>query len=77
MKKLDGVKEVFRRFEFTKGRSNKFWSVFCEEDVVFFKYGKIGAAGSFSIKEFSSNDDAIKHVSKMVKEKTAKGYKEV
>ncbi|MFT3713778.1 MAG: WGR domain-containing protein [Archangium sp.] len=65
-----------RYFEFSEGSSNKFWEVWCEDSKVFTRYGKIGASGQITVKDEGSDDAALKLESKLVREKTGKGYVE-
>ncbi len=66
-----------RRFEFSEGSSNKFWSVWVEGTQLMTKYGKIGAAGSQTVKDFGTAEKVQKEYDKIVAEKTKKGYEEV
>jgi predicted DNA-binding WGR domain protein len=40
------------------------------------RFGKIGANGQTTVKEFSSTDEANKAAEKLIAEKTKKGYLE-
>ncbi len=66
-----------RRFEFSEGSSNKFWMVWLEGTQLMTKYGKIGAAGSQTVKDFGTAEKVQKEYDKIVAEKTKKGYEEV
>jgi predicted DNA-binding WGR domain protein len=66
-----------RRFEFSEGSSNKFWTVWVEGTQLMTKYGKIGAAGSQTVKDFGTDEKVKKEYDKIVAEKTKKGYEEV
>ncbi len=68
---------ALRRFEFTDSRSNKYWEVWVDGCVTTTHWGKIGTAGSYQPKSFGNTTLAISHAIKMVKEKLAKGYREV
>lgn len=73
----DGVRtEGARYFEFSEGTSNKFWEVRLEGTAVMTRYGKIGADGQETMKEFDSEAKAKKEYDKLVGEKTKKGYVE-
>lgn len=65
-----------RYFEFSEGSSNKFWEVSIDGTTVRARYGKIGAKGQLTVKEFGSKGDAQKERDKLVAEKTKKGYVE-
>jgi uncharacterized protein (TIGR02996 family) len=66
-----------RRFEFVEGSSSKFWEVIVEGKSCKTRFGKIGASGQESKKDFGSAADAQKEADKLVTEKTKKGYVEV
>ncbi len=66
-----------RYFEFKEGSSSKFWAVRCEGNSVFTRYGKIGAAGQTTVKDEGSEARAQALMTKLVTEKTRKGYVEV
>ena len=66
-----------RRFEFSEGTSNKFWTVWVEGTQLMTKYGKIGSAGSQTVKDFGTDEKVKKEYDKIVGEKTKKGYEEV
>lgn len=66
-----------RRFEFSEGSSNKFWTVWVEGTQLMTKYGKIGASGSQTVKDFGTAEKVQKEYDKIVNEKTKKGYEEV
>ena len=72
-----------RYFEFTgadadRGTSNsaKFWEVDVEGSKVTIRFGKIGATGQTTVKDFDSDDAANAHAEKLIAEKTKKGYTE-
>ncbi len=65
-----------RYFEFSEGKSNKFWEVELEESRVITRYGKIGAAGQTTVKDEGTAEGAQKLQDKLVREKTGKGYVE-
>jgi predicted DNA-binding WGR domain protein len=66
-----------RRFEFSGGNSNKFWEVSVRDKDVLVRFGRIGAAGQAQVKSFADEQAAAKHVEKLIREKTGKGYREV
>jgi uncharacterized protein (TIGR02996 family) len=65
-----------RYFEFSEGTSNKFWEVSLDGNSVRARYGKVGATGQITVKDFTSKADAQKELDKLVAEKTKKGYAE-
>jgi predicted DNA-binding WGR domain protein len=69
-------KSTPRYFEFSEGTSNKFWQIWMEGTSVLTKYGRIGAAGSTTVKDFGDDAKATKEYDKLVNEKTKKGYEE-
>lgn len=56
--------------------SSKFWEVWIEDSTVFTRFGKIGANGQTTVKEFPSADAAQAALDKSVAEKLKKGYVE-
>jgi predicted DNA-binding WGR domain protein len=62
------------RYEFSEGSSNKFWQIDLKGKSFTTTYGKIGASGSTSLKEYGSEAEAKKEYDKLVAEKTKKGY---
>jgi predicted DNA-binding WGR domain protein len=65
-----------RYFEFSEGTSNKFWQIWMDGTSVLTKYGRIGAAGSTTVKDFGDDAKATKEYDKLLNEKTKKGYEE-
>lgn len=66
-----------RCFQFSDGRSNKFWTIEVAGLAVFVTYGRIGSVGAAQVKQFPNDVQRDAFVSKMVKEKRNKGYEEV
>ena len=66
-----------RRFEFTEGTASKFWEVSVQGTQVTVRFGRIGTQGQTQTKSFPDEAAAAKHVDKLVREKTGKGYHEV
>jgi uncharacterized protein (TIGR02996 family) len=62
------------RYEFSEGSSNKFWEIKLSGTSFTTTYGKIGTAGSTSLKTFASEAVAKKEYDKIVAEKVKKGY---
>jgi DNA ligase 1 len=66
-----------RRFEFSDGKSNKFWEISSAGAEVTVRFGRIGTQGQTQTKTFPDKAAAAKHAAKLVEEKLAKGYVEV
>jgi predicted DNA-binding WGR domain protein len=66
-----------RRFEFVGGSSSKFWEVSVSDKEVTVCFGRIGTAGQKQTKSLPTEAKATDHAEKLIREKTAKGYKEV
>jgi DNA ligase-1 len=69
--------DALRRFEFSEENSHKFWEIHIRGVEVTVRFGRIGAEGQVQVKSFPNAEEAAKHVEKMVREKSAKGYREV
>lgn len=65
-----------RRFEFSEGKSNKFWTISVQGADVTVQFGRIGSQGQTNVKSFPDNAAAEKHATKLIAEKTGKGYVE-
>src|SRR5678816_2753004 len=63
------------RYELSEGTSNKFWEINLAAKSFTTKFGKIGANGQTTIKEFGSDAEAKTAYDKIVAEKVKKGYK--
>ena len=57
--------------------SSKFWEATVEGSMLTVRFGKIGATGQTTVKEFGSSDEAEAQAAKLIAEKTKKGYVEV
>src|SRR5262249_18712681 len=66
-----------RRFEFSEGKSNKFWEISRSGVGVTVRYGRIGADGQTKSKTFGDEATAQEHMDNLIEEKTEKGYEEV
>ncbi len=66
-----------RRFEFTSGSSNKFWTVRIDGSSVVTEWGKIGTAGQTTVKPLATPEKAQAEYDKLIREKTGKGYVEI
>ena len=52
----------------------KFWEVSVSGSTMNVRFGKIGANGQTTVKEFSTSAEANDAAEKLIKEKTKKGY---
>jgi predicted DNA-binding WGR domain protein len=66
-----------RRFEFSEGKSKKFWEITVSGSDVTVRFGRIGTQVQTQTKSFSDSDKADKHAAKLIEEKFAKGYQEL
>ena len=62
------------RYEFSDGKSNKFWEIALSGNSFTTTYGRIGTAGQSTTKTFGSEAEASKQYEKLVAEKVGKGY---
>lgn len=62
------------RYEFSEGSSNKFWEITLEGTRYRVRYGKIGANGQTTLKDFGDEEKAKKEYDKIIAEKVKKGY---
>jgi DNA ligase-1 len=65
-----------RYFEFTQGKSNKFWAVCRSGCQVTTRWGRIGTAGQEKARAFADDSAAARHVEKLIAEKSGEGYVE-
>jgi DNA ligase-1 len=65
-----------RYFELVDGKSAKFWEISQAGCDVTVRYGRLGAGGQTQVKTFGGEDAAVAHATKLIGEKTAKGYVE-
>lgn len=63
------------RYEFSDGKSNKFWEITQDDTVLTIVFGRIGTAGTLSTKVLPSAYSAKAEHDKLVAEKKKKGYK--
>ncbi|PQO34998.1 DNA ligase [Bremerella cremea] len=75
-KKKEADTSVPRYFEFSDGKSNKFWEIAIDDTEVTVRYGRIGANGTTKVKGFANTDAAQKQYAKLISEKEGKGYTE-
>ena len=66
-----------RRFEFSDGKSNKFWEIEVEGERTTTRHGRIGTAGRSTTKTFFSAAAAKKKAESQIASKLKKGYVEV
>ncbi len=66
-----------RRFEFSEGKSNKFWEIERQGDSIVTVWGRIGSKGQTKTKTFADAGKAKQAIEKMISDKTGKGYEEV
>ena len=62
------------RYEFSDGKSQKFWEIELEGNTFTVRYGRMGTDGQTSTKVFESPEQALKEHDKLVKSKVKKGY---
>ena len=65
-----------RRFEFVGGSSEKFWTIWLEDESHSVQFGRLGTLGQTKTKEFDNRDQAESSYEKLVAEKLKKGYEE-
>lgn len=63
-----------RRFEFSEGKSNKFWEIELTGNSVRTSWGRIGTTGQSVSKQCASEQKARELYDKLIQEKTGKGY---
>ena len=66
-----------RRFEFTEGSSSKFWEIEQSDTDVTTRWGRLGTAGQAKTKTFATAAKAAAEYTKLIGEKTGKGYTEI
>ena len=66
-----------RLFEYRDGRSDKFWEIRLEGTSHTVRYGRVGTDGQTVTKEFATDEKALASCEKLIRQKEAKGYKEV
>ena len=68
------VDSTARRFEFTGGNSRKFWAVSQDGASLHIRFGRIGTTGQVQVKTFADEARASREMTKLIAEKTGKGY---
>lgn len=66
-----------RHFEFKDDKSSKFWQIEQSDSDLNLCWGKIGTQGQHQTKSFDNEAKALAAMTKLVKEKTGKGYVEM
>lgn len=66
-----------RRFELVEGTSSKFWEVSVTDAELTVRFGRIGTQGQSKSKTFASAQAAQQEATKLIRDKTGKGYQEV
>ena len=66
-----------RRFELIEGTASKFWEIEQADTELNIRWGRIGTAGQSQTKSFADAPKAATALTKLVNEKTGKGYSEV
>ncbi len=66
-----------QRFEYQDGKSHKFWEIKVEGNSHTVRYGKVGTDGRLITKEFGSPEETQKSATKLIAQKTKKGYASV
>ncbi|MGB7346159.1 MAG: DNA ligase [Pirellulaceae bacterium] len=64
-------------FEFSDGKSDKFWEIKIDGSEVAVRYGRIGTSGQSRTKSFADAEAAQKYHEKSIRDKTDKGYQKV
>jgi superfamily I DNA and/or RNA helicase/predicted DNA-binding WGR domain protein len=68
---------AYRRFVFSDGSSHKFWEAATDGLKMVVRFGRVGTRGQVQVKTFGTAARVEEEKEKMIREKTAKGYKEV
>ena len=63
-----------QRYEYSDGKSRKFWQIEQTESELHISWGKLGTAGQSQIKHFDDATKATAAKDKLIAEKTQKGY---
>lgn len=61
-------------YVFVEGSSSKFWEITIEKNKFTTRYGRIGTDGRKTVKEWTSEEEAMKKASQLCKTKEKKGY---
>lgn len=71
------TKKGARMFEFSDGKSNKFWEIAIAGSKFTVHYGRIGATGQKTIKSLETPVKCQAAADKLIQQKMSKGYEEV
>jgi predicted DNA-binding WGR domain protein len=71
------VENSTRRFEFTGGKSNKFWEITLTGAQHTVRFGRIGSKGQNVTKTFENAASARRDCERLIRAKKAKGYREM
>ena len=63
-----------QRYEYSDGKSRKFWQIEQAESELLIRWGKLGTAGQSQVKQFDDDAQATAAMDKLIAEKTKKGY---
>ncbi len=66
-----------RRFVSARGHSRRFWAVSLRGSDVLVHSGRAGTAGRSHVLSFPDEPSAARHVGKLIREKTAEGFRKV
>ncbi|MGV3697798.1 AAA domain-containing protein [Flavobacterium sp.] len=61
----------------TENGSNKFWEVSVTKGELIIQYGRVGTKGQRLVKNFDSEDTAMKEMQNLIRQKLARGYRQV
>jgi uncharacterized protein YfeS len=65
-----------KALHFVDAESDKFWWIECLRTNFVVNFGKTGTSGRYQLKEFESEEECEKEATKLISQKTKKGYKE-
>ncbi len=73
----DAEDAPFEEYHYNQGTSSKFWKIAVSGAEVVVVFGRIGTKGTRVTKVFESNEKAMREATKLILEKTKKGYEAV
>ena len=65
-----------KRFEAREENVDKFWEVFLAEKDYTVRWGRVNTEGNAQSKSFKDQNECVKEVDKVIKERLEKGYKQ-
>lgn len=68
---------ALRRFEFSKGSSNKFWEIGLDGAELTTRWGRIGTEGQSQTRTLADPEDAQRELHKLIAAKTKEGYRSI